>query len=241
MEQNGAGPGSHRAAGKANALTARAYSELYLDDAMLSLGEAIEHAVFACGMDADIFMRLFVSSGFADRFGHGDPRIVGGMGGTELAARTLEKMGYEADAPPLGYAPPTPYHWCGWILALYQWASSRSFRDIMSRISVEELLRMHPALHEASEWKAVEAIDRAVRSKDKRTNLQARRIAAEMTQKMLSEESGINLRTLQQYETGAKSINRASGEALRALSRVLRCSMEDLMEPGPVEPFRRIG
>ncbi len=215
----------------------RAYSELYLDDAMLGLGEAIEHAVFACGMDADRFMQLFVSSGFAELFGNGNPRIIGGMGGTELAARTLEKMGFDADAPPLGYAPPTPYRWCGWILALYQWASCRSFRDIMSRISVEDLLKMYPALHEASEWKAVETIDRAVRSKDVRTNLQSRRIASGMTQKRLSEESGINLRTLQQYETGAKSINRASGEALRALSRALRCRMEDLLEPAPVEPF----
>lgn len=215
----------------------RAYGELYLDDAMIGLGEAVEHAVFACGIDADRFMRLFVSSGFADLFGQGNPRIVGGMGGTELAARTLEKMGFEADAPPLGYAPPTPYHWCGWILALYQWASGRSFKDIMSRISMEELLEMYPALHEASEWKAVETIDRAVRSKDERTSLQARRVAAGLTQKRLSEESGINLRTLQQYETGAKDINRASGEALRALSRVLCCRMEDLLEPAPVEPF----
>lgn len=58
-----------------------------------------------------------------------------------------------------------------------------------------------------------------------------------MTQKRLSEESGVNLRTLQQYETGAKDINKASANTLGALSKVLWCRMEDLMEYPPMEPL----
>ncbi len=37
----------------------RAYSELYLDDAMRNLGEAMEYTVRGCGMDPDRFMTLF--------------------------------------------------------------------------------------------------------------------------------------------------------------------------------------
>ncbi len=216
----------------------RAYSDLYLDDAAINLGEAVEYAVHACGIDADRFVSYFVVSGFAERFGEGDPRIIAGMDGTELARKVLDRVGIPTDAPPLGTAPPTPEYWCGWVLALYQWASGRSFKDIHSRLPMEELLLMYPTLHEASEQKAVQTIDEVIRSRTTRTNLQNRRILAGHTQRSLSEESGVNLRTLQQYETGAKDINKASGETLRALSHTLSCRMEDLLEPGPVEPFR---
>ncbi len=219
----------------------RAYSELYLDDAMRNLGEAMEHAVHGYGMDPDRFMTIFIVSGISNRFASGDPRIVSGMSGTEIVEKTMEKMNIATGVPPLEPASPTPEYWCGWILALYQWASGTSFKDIHTRLSMRELLLMYPTLHEASEWKAVETIDEAVRSKDERTNLQIRRIKASYTQKKLSDESGVNLRTLQQYESGAKNINRASGETLKALSRALCCRMEDLLETGPVEPFRRNG
>ena len=216
----------------------RAYSDLYLDDAMINLGEAVEYAVHACGIDADRFISYFVVSGFAERFCEGDPRIISGMSGTELAQKVLDKVGIETYADPLDTTPPTPEYWCGWVLALYQWASGRSFGDILSGISMEELLMMYPTLHEASEQKAVRTIDEVILSRRTRTNLQNRRILAGYTQKSLSEESGVNLRTLQQYETGAKDIDKASGETLRALSRALSCRMEDLLEPKPVEPFR---
>lgn len=205
---------------------------------MISLGEAVEYADYACGIDADRFIQYFVISGFAERFGDGDPRIVAGMDGTELAKKVLDGVGIPADAPPLEPSAPSPEYWCGWVLALYQWASGRSFKDILSRISMEGLLLMYPTLHEASEQKAVQTIDEVVLSKRKSTSLQNRRILAGYTQKALSEESGVNLRTLQQYETGAKDIDKASGETLRALSRALSCRMEDLLEPKPVEPFR---
>ncbi|MEE3312689.1 MAG: hypothetical protein VZR56_00880 [Treponema sp.] len=42
--------------------------------------------------------------------------------------------------------------------------------------------------------------------------------------------SGVNLRTLQQYEIGAKDINRASGSAINSLAQVLRCNFYDIME-----------
>jgi transcriptional regulator with XRE-family HTH domain len=49
---------------------------------------------------------------------------------------------------------------------------------------------------------------------------------------MLARKSGINLRTLQQYESGAKDINKASVTTLKALADTLGVGMEELMEPG---------
>jgi len=40
----------------------------------------------------------------------------------------------------------------------------------------------------------------------------------------------VNLRTLQQYETGAKEINKAAGETINTLARVLKCNFYDVME-----------
>ena len=52
------------------------------------------------------------------------------------------------------------------------------------------------------------------------------------SQSMLARKSGINLRTLQQYESGAKDINKASVTTLKALADTLGVGMEELMEPG---------
>lgn len=62
------------------------------------------------------------------------------------------------------------------------------------------------------------------------TRLQARRKQCGLSQKKLSTESGVNLRTLQQYEVGAKDINKASVTNLLALAKALSCNVEDLIE-----------
>ena len=49
------------------------------------------------------------------------------------------------------------------------------------------------------------------------------------TQKDLSEQSGVTLRSIQQYEQGKKKIQNASAETVRALARSLGCQMEDLL------------
>ena len=71
----------------------RAYSEQYLNDAMENLGEAFDYAANKCGQSLDAFMDLFVAGGFADRFGKGEPKIVSGLSGTELAIEVIAKAG----------------------------------------------------------------------------------------------------------------------------------------------------
>ena len=46
----------------------------------------------------------------------------------------------------------------------------------------------------------------------------------------MSEKSGVNLRTIQQYERRSRDINKAAGATLRALSIALSCRIEDLLE-----------
>ena len=70
-----------------------AYGIEYLDDAMRNLGEMTDYAVNACGMDLEDFWKLFLTTGYAEKFGEGVPRVVSGFSGTELAEEVLPKSG----------------------------------------------------------------------------------------------------------------------------------------------------
>ncbi len=62
------------------------------------------------------------------------------------------------------------------------------------------------------------------------SKLKEARERAELTQKELSERSGVNLRTIQDYEQGRKSINKAQGLSLYRLATALNVTIEELLE-----------
>ena len=108
-----------------------AYDSIYLDDAMRNLGEAVDYAVNACKITPDEFMNLFIASRFAEQFGKGNPKYVAGMSGTELVMETVIVSGKKMTFPPAKVEYDcSPEYWCGWIIAYYQWATGRPFRDI---------------------------------------------------------------------------------------------------------------
>lgn len=62
------------------------------------------------------------------------------------------------------------------------------------------------------------------------TKLALRRRLLGYSQAFLAEKTGISLRTLQQYESKARDINKASIQTLWLLARALECPMEDLID-----------
>lgn len=206
-----------------------AYGEEYLNDAMKNLGEALDYAVNACGINADAFMELFIASGYADRFGKGNPKTVSGLSGTELVMEVINKSGKSIDYPKsqIEYEC-SPEYWSGWILAYYQWHTSRSFRDIHENISMREILKLYSTHHEASEEKFVDTVNAIINRKDRPTKLQVQRKICGYSQRELSEKSGVNIRTLQQYELGTKDIRKASVQTIISLTDVLGCQSEDI-------------
>jgi transcriptional regulator with XRE-family HTH domain len=62
------------------------------------------------------------------------------------------------------------------------------------------------------------------------TNLKRIRTLAGITQNELALQSGVPLRTIQQYEQKRKNINKAQAEYLISLSRALSCPPADLIE-----------
>ena len=95
---------------------------------------------------------------------------------------------------------------------------------------MREIRKMYYTLHEASELKFVNTMNEIARRKKLPTKLQTLRKSRQLSQKLLSEKSGVTLRMIQQYENRSKDINRAAAETLSALSRVLGCNVEDLLE-----------
>ena len=62
------------------------------------------------------------------------------------------------------------------------------------------------------------------------TNLKRIRSAYGISQKELSVKFGVSIRSIQMYEQRNKDINKANSITLYSLSKVLGCSMEDLLE-----------
>ena len=62
------------------------------------------------------------------------------------------------------------------------------------------------------------------------TQLKYFRTYANYTQQELAHRSGVSLRSIQMYEQRQKDINKASADTLYRLSKMLHCSIEDLME-----------
>lgn len=61
------------------------------------------------------------------------------------------------------------------------------------------------------------------------SNLKKKRKELGMSQALLASKSGVNIRTIQSYEQGAKDINKASVEAIYMLSKALNCRMEEIL------------
>lgn len=65
---------------------------------------------------------------------------------------------------------------------------------------------------------------------DYKTNLQYRRNLKRITQKELSERSGVNIRLIQDYEQGRKPINNAMAISVYRLAEALDCTVGDLLD-----------
>ena len=207
------------------------YNKLYLKDAMNNLGEAVDYAVNYCGISINKFFELFISSGLSYEFENGNPKYIAGISGMELVIKIAEKTGLNIDFKdkPADYSLSGQY-WCGWVTAYYQWITGYSFKKIFGFITAEEIEKLYPVLHEACEDKFVEVLNKIIKKKKTLTNLKYYRKLYNLSQRELALKAGVNIRTLQEYETGLRDINKASIQTLILLSKTLNCKITDLIE-----------
>ncbi|MBQ1548773.1 MAG: helix-turn-helix transcriptional regulator, partial [Lachnospiraceae bacterium] len=83
--------------------------------------------------------------------------------------------------------------------------------------------------HEADISLFVNAIDERRKKEREESMLKRLRTYAGLSQRLLSERSGVPLRQIQLFEQGQRDIKKTQGETLRRLSKTLNCRMEDLI------------
>ena len=209
----------------------RAYREIYLNKAQSTLGGAFDYAVNDCGLSGDDFTKLFSMSTVSKRMENGEPSVLAGKSGVEIAIDVLsETLGNAPAAEPSARYDRSCEYWIGWTVAYYQWYSSKPYTIIFDALPFSDLQTMYPVLHEADISKFVEIADERVRAVFCDTNLKRIRTAYGYTQAELAERSGVGLRSIQMYEQRQKDINKASVETMYFLAKTLGCTIEDLIE-----------
>ena len=208
-----------------------AYQEIYLSKAQTVLGDAFDYAVNACGISGGDFVKLFTASSVSRRMENGEPSLISGKSGIEIAAEVIyETMGRSVNAEQKETTGWSRVYWIGWAVAYYQWYSARSYSEIFKAISFDDLQSMYYTLHEADISKFADIADERIKEHFKDTNLKRIRTAYGCTQAELADQSGVTLRSIQMYEQRRKDINKASAETLYRIAKALGCTIEDLIE-----------
>lgn len=137
----------------------RAYSETYLEDAMRTLGEAVDFALCDQGLNPNELTAILSNSLEMRQFERGMPRVVCGMSGDELAREIIVHAGLRPaecrESYPLDRS---PQYWAGWVLAYTQWTSGLGFSDLFEVASLDWIIGSYHPLHKASEDKFAEIV-----------------------------------------------------------------------------------
>jgi len=209
----------------------RAYKETYLHNAANQFGSMMDYAVNDCGIDGDHYLHMFISSGLARQFERGNPKVIAGKSGVEIAveAITTATGGAPKEQPPKTENR-TEEYWGGWALAHYQWYTSQTFSAILRFLPFSHLMDMYQTLHEADITKLYAVANEICTRVLPHTNLRMYREIAGLSQSELAAEADVSLRSVQMYEQRNKDINKAQANTVLKIARVLGCEIEDLIE-----------
>ena len=181
------------------------YDKVYLRIAQRVLGEMLNYAVYDCGYELNEYYRLFTESSYSERFSKGDPFVIAGMSGAELAIRVMDVPDDEIVAP--GY-----------------------YFEKSPEFPVEKIRDLYHPYHEMDITQGVQKVREIAQQNRVESYLKLLRKRARLSQSQLAEETGIPVKTIQQYEQRRKDINKAQAEYVIKLSQVLCCKPQELME-----------
>ena len=205
-----------------------AYDEMYLEGAMVRIGDMLEYACLDCNYDPDSFWSMFIRSGIARRAEIGDVSIIAGKSGPEIAYMVLAKEDYKRDFPtPMWREDRSDLYWCGWVLSYYQWSRDIPFSNICNCISIKMLQRMYSTLHEADINKTVSEIDKLIKPKVKQP-VQGLRILRGLTQQELANKAHMSISQLQRIEYGERKIENLTLKTAISLAKALGIDVDEL-------------
>ena len=209
----------------------RAYDEMYLDSAQNILGHAVDFAVMSLEIEPELFGSALSVSKSAKQFAEGNPLYTAGMSGCEFAKAVLDDINLPyPDIEDVMYLDKSPEYWAGWALAYYQWFTGYSFIEILSAVSLPELIQMYSLYHEMDISRFTEQLNLKMKQKNPNTRLWKHRKNCGFSQAELAAASNVPLRQIQLFEQRQRDINNTSAISLYKLSKALHCEMEDLIE-----------
>ena len=202
-----------------------AYNDVYLEDAQFLLAELFETSVYVLDVPLADIWRRFILSQFSCDLGGGNGQVIGGLSGSEIA---FALTGKRVDKLPFIYDR-TPEFWVGYSLAYYQWLNNVSFGYLAKKLDINKLLTLYNPYHEMDITSFCEKIDSLIKANNNVNHLKQLRMRFGYTQNELAILTGIPLRTIQQYEQGQKSLNKAQTDYILALAKALYCHPEDIL------------
>lgn len=209
-----------------------AYDIDYLDDAMCHIGEMLDYVVYDLHYKLNDFWKMFTSSKVCKWFSMGSPKYNAGMSGVELAWEVIYEMtGQRINVKPSRCVDCSKEYWAGWILAFYQHRKNISFSRLSELgLSATDVVDMY-ILHEADLEKFADEADLIIEKHLENQENRLRRIRryAELTQKELSEQSGVSLRMVQLYEQGQNDLAKAQVGVVMSLAQALHCEIGDIL------------
>ena len=209
-----------------------AYDESYLVHSTRVLGWMLDSAVNLFGKKAEAFWRLFISTGYAERFGKGESRLLAGMTGYDLARAVLDdaKVKYRP-VPPSEVTDLSCEYWAGWALAHYQWRTALSFAEIDAFAPIQEVIACYSPYHEMDVQRFCEHLDGLYRAAHPESRLKAAREMRGMTQEELAAAANVPIRMLQHYEQRVKSLTKAAFDTVFRLANALHVPPQSIVEP----------
>lgn len=207
-----------------------AYDKDYLYYAQNNLGHMVDFAVNTCNFTSDEYFQMFLASNVCKQFEDGNPAYIAGKTGCELVRLVVSEVKeQEIEEQDVMYLDKTPEYWLGWSLAHYAWEKNCKFSYIFRAISPENLLGMYDTLHEADISKFVMHVDVTLNEYYKQSALARYRAYYNLSQAMLAEKSGVNIRIIQSYEQGLRDIHKAQFSTVVRLAEALECDPVELL------------
>lgn len=205
-----------------------AYDEMYVEGAMLRMGDMLEYACLDCGYDPDAYWKMFLGSGLARRFEIGDVSVIAGKSGPELAYMVLQNIDHRVQYPtPAWREDRSELYWSGWVLAYFQWYTNRPYIEIWASISIRMLQKMYPTLHEADISKTVDTMAGLMKPVPK-NSVQTLRLVRGLTQQEVADRAHMTVSQLQRIEYGERKIENLSLKTAISLASALGVRVEEL-------------
>ena len=187
------------------------------------LAAMFELAVLHEHLGIDDFANKFISSNISKAFETGDAKFALGMSANELLGLILNKEPLNIEIS--DFCPPE--YWVGWVLAFTQWSLNVPYKTLLDAYPCSKLILDYFPYHEMDESRIVELYKSKISIESK---LKTLRKQCGLSQSDLSEITGVPIRTIKSYEQGTSDISKAQGDTLYALSKALKCSIEDIIK-----------